>query len=84
MNLYKICLLDMAEEIIAEINANNIVGGNFAQIREMNYVNNIFGIRFYMSNGQRRFIVYMIGHIEGFICTTANDFLNAYDAGQFV
>jgi len=74
----------MAEEIIAEINANNIVGGNFTQIGEMNYVNHIFGIRFYMSNGQRRFIVYMIGHIEGFICTTVNDFLNAYDAGQFV
>lgn len=85
MNLYIIYLLDMSEVIIAEINANgHIVGGNFTQVEEMNYDNNIYGIRFYMSNGQIRFIVYIIGRIEGFICTTSNDFLNAYNAGQFV
>ena len=85
MNLYIVYLLDMAEAIIADINMNDhIAGGNFTQIGEMNYTNNIFGIRFYMSNGQRRFIVYMIGRIDGFICITSNDFFNAYNSGQFV
>lgn len=74
----------MAEAIIVDINVNyHIVGGNFIQTEEMIYTNNIFGIRFYYSSGRLMFIVYIIGSIEGAIFTTVNDFINAYNMGQF-
>ena len=75
--------MDTTDTINAINNTNEIVGGNFIQQEDGNYLNNIFGIRFYYSNEIQRFIVYIIGSIEGTIFTTVNDFINAYNMGQF-
>ena len=70
------------DKIMNEINNFGIRGGEFVQTAE-GYANNIFGIKFYRSFGQQRFVVYILGSIEGLTFATTNEFLNAYVRGLF-
>jgi len=65
-----------------EINNLGIRGGEFVQTAE-GYANNIFGIKFYRSFGQQRFVVHILDSIEGLTFATTNEFLNAYVRGLF-